>query len=99
MLATRKLNSSGSFSDQLRNPSARFGGVLGERFPKAIDKSLGNGYHLGHGRGETLAAGFLHAHDLDDSHSRDFYRLLWGRDRKSTRLNSSHVAISYAVFC
>src|SRR5437870_10591453 len=25
-------------------------------------------------------------------------RSLWG-DRKSTRLNSSHVAISYAVFC
>src|SRR5690625_6581225 len=24
---------------------------------------------------------------------------LGGRDRKSTRLNSSHVAISYAVFC
>src|SRR5690625_6367569 len=24
---------------------------------------------------------------------------LWERDRKSTRLNSSHVAISYAVFC
>src|SRR5699024_12402908 len=23
----------------------------------------------------------------------------WGADRKSTRLNSSHVAISYAVFC
>src|SRR5690625_5548752 len=31
------------------------------------------------------------------------YRLLTGqeetKDRKSTRLNSSHVAISYAVFC
>src|SRR5690625_7018403 len=26
-------------------------------------------------------------------------RLAQGRDRKSTRLNSSHVAISYAVFC
>src|SRR5690625_6551939 len=26
-------------------------------------------------------------------------RPLIGRDRKSTRLNSSHVAISYAVFC
>src|SRR5690606_39453029 len=26
-------------------------------------------------------------------------RLLWNRDRKSTRLNSSHVKISYAVFC
>src|SRR5690606_40835534 len=25
--------------------------------------------------------------------------LLWRRDRKSTRLNSSHVKISYAVFC
>src|SRR6266702_3459203 len=24
---------------------------------------------------------------------------LWKTDRKSTRLNSSHVAISYAVFC
>src|SRR5438874_4049027 len=23
----------------------------------------------------------------------------WARDRKSTRLNSSHVEISYAVFC
>src|SRR2546422_6117646 len=28
----------------------------------------------------------------------DFYRLL-GTDRKSTRLNSSHGYISYAVFC
>src|SRR5690625_7071328 len=26
-------------------------------------------------------------------------RLVQERDRKSTRLNSSHVAISYAVFC
>src|SRR5207249_6517069 len=26
-------------------------------------------------------------------------RAIWTRDRKSTRLNSSHVSISYAVFC
>src|SRR5207253_3340660 len=26
-------------------------------------------------------------------------QVIWGEDRKSTRLNSSHVAISYAVFC
>src|SRR5438874_10090670 len=26
-------------------------------------------------------------------------RRMWARDRKSTRLNSSHVEISYAVFC
>src|SRR5439155_24616027 len=31
--------------------------------------------------------------DTTKEHSRD------GQDRKSTRLNSSHVAISYAVFC
>src|SRR3989454_5454217 len=32
---------------------------------------------------------------------REFYQLerLWGEDRKSTRLNSSHLVISYAVFC
>src|SRR5690625_5520416 len=27
------------------------------------------------------------------------YRVFYWADRKSTRLNSSHVAISYAVFC
>src|SRR2546430_7248788 len=27
------------------------------------------------------------------------HRLKWARDRKSTRLNSSHSQISYAVFC
>src|SRR5207249_5827765 len=29
----------------------------------------------------------------------DWYRLTTSGDRKSTRLNSSHVSISYAVFC
>src|SRR5690554_7783782 len=29
----------------------------------------------------------------------EFWRALTGLDRKSTRLNSSHVRISYAVFC
>src|SRR5690625_3235625 len=29
----------------------------------------------------------------------DIVVALFGEDRKSTRLNSSHVAISYAVFC
>src|SRR5690625_5883077 len=33
-------------------------------------------------------------HLMDDLHKIDI-----PRDRKSTRLNSSHVAISYAVFC
>src|SRR5437879_5427877 len=60
MLATKKLNSSGSFSEQLRIPSVRFGGVAGERFPNAIDNSSGNGHHyLSHGRAESLDAGLL----------------------------------------
>src|SRR3989442_10825665 len=29
----------------------------------------------------------------------DIYEAIVNRDRKSTRLNSSHVRISYAVFC
>src|SRR6266540_3340842 len=29
----------------------------------------------------------------------DSVKLAYGEDRKSTRLNSSHITISYAVFC
>src|SRR5690606_41615993 len=34
-----------------------------------------------------------------DRHQIDRVARLWTEDRKSTRLNSSHVKISYAVFC
>src|SRR6266496_5379768 len=33
------------------------------------------------------------------SHNHPMFRLVGAGDRKSTRLNSSHVEISYAVFC
>src|SRR2546430_6579320 len=36
---------------------------------------------------------------LAGGHRGDGKRVQWGRDRKSTRLNSSHSQISYAVFC
>src|SRR5256885_6813644 len=36
---------------------------------------------------------------LDRFLDHDFRLLLGKRDRKSTRLNSSHLVISYAVFC
>src|SRR5437867_9343198 len=39
-----------------------------------------------------VAVAFLGLHSLGDG-------LVLGRDRKSTRLNSSHRTISYAVFC
>src|SRR4051812_50003356 len=38
----------------------------------------------------------LRDHREDDRHREDDHR---HRDRKSTRLNSSHMSISYAVFC
>src|SRR5438045_4269053 len=39
-------------------------------------------------------------HDAPDAVSRrDLPQLVHGPDRKSTRLNSSHLGISYAVFC
>src|SRR3712207_8202070 len=42
----------------------------------------------------------VHTHSaLLDLPSRFCYRLPHGEDRKSTRLNSSHANISYAVFC
>src|SRR5256885_6445938 len=40
--------------------------------------------------------------EADERHFRHAWRLLQdhlGGDRKSTRLNSSHLVISYAVFC
>src|SRR5690625_6805287 len=47
-------------------------------------------------------SGKLHNHVSDENELTSYSGLLVGTksgDRKSTRLNSSHVAISYAVFC
>src|SRR5207253_9759713 len=53
----------------------------------------------GHARDvwEAVHQGLHHQPDPDAQGGAD--RLPRLRDRKSTRLNSSHVAISYAVFC
>src|SRR5438045_5486567 len=46
----------------------------------------------------SVATQAAHFHVLRQTrHRKDALRL--GRDRKSTRLNSSHLGISYAVFC
>src|SRR5204862_8092448 len=58
-----------------------------------------------HGRPDRLARGLDVECAVGDGAAdplRDLHRLLGrrlGQDRKSTRLNSSHVEISYAVFC
>src|ERR1035441_9276032 len=62
---------------------------------------VGNGFDGGTG---TLGAGALRARGLA-GHYRGLAQALparaavAGTDRKSTRLNSSHLGISYAVFC
>src|SRR5437773_9730475 len=40
-----------------------------------------------------------HQPDGEPVHQEPLRRSVGGRDRKSTRLNSSHITISYAVFC
>src|SRR5690625_6187436 len=62
------------------------GGVLGQLHPHLGMAGMDGGDHTGQ---ETRA----HAGVAADHHPPA------QRDRKSTRLNSSHVAISYAVFC
>src|SRR5690625_744220 len=48
---------------------------------------------------EELRQVLADAYDVDASEvTATFIGPAWGQDRKSTRLNSSHVAISYAVF-
>ncbi len=57
--AMRKLNSSGQFPDNLRNPSVRFGGVSADHFRHAIHKSNGNGHITGNGHVESTTTGIL----------------------------------------
>ena len=59
MSAIRKLDSSGPFPDNLRNPSVRFGGVSADHLRHAIHKSNGNGHTPGNGHGESTTTGFL----------------------------------------
>src|SRR2546430_9454128 len=47
-------------------------------------------------QGADAQASFLHLPTAADAGRSGLYE---GRDRKSTRLNSSHSQISYAVFC
>src|SRR5207244_12109488 len=49
-------------------------------------------------RGERLQQ-LQHGHARSDSSYREQRRVQRDEDRKSTRLNSSHQIISYAVFC
>src|SRR5256885_7363596 len=56
------------------------------------DSDLGRPFRIAKGPDESVGDA-IHAALLDGRRSES------GQDRKSTRLNSSHLVISYAVFC
>src|SRR5438067_8635131 len=64
----------------------------GELTPEELEVVLRAVYEQFRRRGNDAAA------DLTLDGLDHHFELFW-RDRKSTRLNSSHVSISYAVFC
>src|SRR5690349_22211920 len=53
----------------------------------------------GAGDGLLECAHHRASHSAEHAVVRHCHRIAVGADRKSTRLNSSHVEISYAVFC
>src|SRR2546430_9456971 len=55
--------------------------------------------HLDAVHGELLVHPMVELGGLQQRLGRDAARVQTGADRKSTRLNSSHSQISYAVFC
>src|SRR5207249_11013744 len=63
---------------------------VGRRGQRSADRS-------GHGRALPPPVAALRAHDREGRTDRWLLRGVVARDRKSTRLNSSHVSISYAV--
>src|SRR5437868_10425473 len=63
----------------------------------ALGSDLTLSRHPGFGGRQLLFD--LHLALVHDLHNELFGIVEHGQDRKSTRLNSSHVSISYAVFC
>src|SRR2546430_5855050 len=87
------------YTTLFRSPAARevrhppsVGGE--ERVPGVLRAGQGHGVQLVEPAAEQLIAGGCGAHINDPRPVRGE-----GQDRKSTRLNSSHSQISYAVFC
>src|SRR5690606_41321631 len=67
-------------------------GEAAEEILAEVSRRIGNPVVLEDTRGELVALGSV-------TRREDEVVDTWSGDRKSTRLNSSHVKISYAVFC
>src|SRR5205814_5897869 len=68
-------------------------------FPTRRSSDLPRRFGRGHGRAGTARRAILRAAQTKPACAQVRPRQRDGRDRKSTRLNSSHLGISYAVFC
>src|SRR5256886_12114358 len=67
------------------SPTVTLNAKVCETYPQVIQACIDNGWELN-----------AHGYDQVPMHKLDDQRAI---DRKSTRLNSSHSQISYAVFC
>src|SRR5690625_5443161 len=73
--------------------------LLFEKFPEMLQKIVYTIMVAGSVIFFTLVVYYLFQHGLLMKRNGTLSETLQFLDRKSTRLNSSHVAISYAVFC
>src|SRR5690625_4918964 len=65
----------------------------------AVQIRMPKGIHYVEGSLQVVSGSGLALTESDLSTPNQPVFIPYGKDRKSTRLNSSHVAISYAVFC
>src|SRR5438034_3276905 len=83
--------------------SKRFGGVTAvDQVSFAVDRGQVVGFLGPNGAGKSTTMRMITQYYEPDSGTITFDGVPLadaGRDRKSTRLNSSHTVISYAVFC
>src|SRR5947209_11783017 len=88
-----------SYIEPFQGAATGVGGILRDIFtmgarPLAVMDSLRFGPIKAGGRGQDAGGRKIDETTIHKNHS-----ILEGVDRKSTRLNSSHANISYAVFC
>src|SRR3989454_2382788 len=77
----------------------RLGGISGDKQAgiRQLQLTAEHGRYLGPYARILLAIAYVR--EKDKPHARELLASLRDEDRKSTRLNSSHLVISYAVFC
>src|SRR5690606_40128551 len=76
-----------------------FAMMIGPSFPPSVGYSAGSCTSGRSARGPCGSAAMSSPPDESTGWSEEYGQVVGVEDRKSTRLNSSHVKISYAVFC